>query len=316
MDHAEGIVVWEAASRRPRHLRDRVGRRGAAAAVRRESARPDVAMHFPVEAWWTTWSAYGMTMPDRIVAIAPNVAKPHSRGRIWITVADPDSPAGDRLPVLHRPRRSRRSRAGRRPCAPPAGSPRAEPMAGCLLRREVFPDSRRDRTTSCRVALGPPTKPSTTSAGPAGWAPTTTRWRSRFPAAGARRGRAAGGRRLGVPHHPFGQPGRHHHGCRRAGRRSDLPGPVISRPGRTTFAWPTGWRGRLTLRVPGKRTGISSRRSYDPRSSTATPSIPGSPPWTSATAQRPRWLHRVAPFAMNSIHQGGAGGHQRLPPVS
>ena len=28
-------------------------------------------------------------MPDRIVSIAPNVAKPHSRGRVWITSNDP-----------------------------------------------------------------------------------------------------------------------------------------------------------------------------------------------------------------------------------
>jgi choline dehydrogenase-like flavoprotein len=31
-------------------------------------------------------------MPERIISIAPNVAKPHSRGRVWITSADPDSP--------------------------------------------------------------------------------------------------------------------------------------------------------------------------------------------------------------------------------
>jgi choline dehydrogenase-like flavoprotein len=31
-------------------------------------------------------------MPDRIVSIAPNVAKPHSRGRVWITSDDPVTP--------------------------------------------------------------------------------------------------------------------------------------------------------------------------------------------------------------------------------
>jgi choline dehydrogenase-like flavoprotein len=36
--------------------------------------------------------ARGVEMPERIISIAPNVAKPHSRGRIWITSADPDSP--------------------------------------------------------------------------------------------------------------------------------------------------------------------------------------------------------------------------------
>jgi hypothetical protein len=38
-----------------------------------------------------------------------------------------------------------------------------------------------------------------------------------------------------------------------------------------------------------ERIGISSQHSGDPRSSTARPSPPGSPPWTSATAERPRW---------------------------
>jgi len=35
-------------------------------------------------------------MPGRIVSIAPNVAKPHSRGRVWITSGDPEqSPSID-----------------------------------------------------------------------------------------------------------------------------------------------------------------------------------------------------------------------------
>jgi hypothetical protein len=87
----------------------------------------------------------------------------------------------------------------------------------------------------------------------------------------------------------------------------------------STSALPTGWRGRLvkvqnanTAAPDGEpqytgwcldkedlcvaklcafreRTGISSQRSYDPGSSTARPSSPDSPPWTSATAERPRW---------------------------
>jgi len=31
-------------------------------------------------------------LPERIVSIAPNVAKPRSRGRVWITSDDPSSP--------------------------------------------------------------------------------------------------------------------------------------------------------------------------------------------------------------------------------
>jgi choline dehydrogenase-like flavoprotein len=46
-------------------------------------------MHFPVEAVADHAVAYGVDLPDRIVAIAPNVAKPKSRGRVWITSDDP-----------------------------------------------------------------------------------------------------------------------------------------------------------------------------------------------------------------------------------
>jgi len=46
-------------------------------------------MHFPVEPVADHAVAYGAVLPERIVSIAPNVSKPHSRGRVWITSADP-----------------------------------------------------------------------------------------------------------------------------------------------------------------------------------------------------------------------------------
>jgi choline dehydrogenase-like flavoprotein len=92
MDHAEGLIVWEAA-------RDVPGTCAtgwdAGAAVRLTGdgpARPDVLMHFPVEAVADHAVARGVVLPDRIVSIAPNVAKPHSRGRVWITSADAAQP--------------------------------------------------------------------------------------------------------------------------------------------------------------------------------------------------------------------------------
>jgi choline dehydrogenase-like flavoprotein len=48
-------------------------------------------MHFPVEAVADHAATYGVRLPDRIVALAPNVAKPRSRGRVWITTSDPDA---------------------------------------------------------------------------------------------------------------------------------------------------------------------------------------------------------------------------------
>ena len=136
MDHAEGIVVWEVAE-----PPSRVCATGwdAAALVRLtpEAARPDVTMHFPVEAWVDHVVAHGVEMPPYYMAIAPNVAKPHSRGRVWITSADPDDrpaidyryftdPAGADEAVLVAAVRAAR-RVGE-----------SEPMAGQLL-REVFP---------------------------------------------------------------------------------------------------------------------------------------------------------------------------------
>jgi choline dehydrogenase-like flavoprotein len=96
MDHAEGLIVWEANAPVPD-----VCATGwdAGAAIRLTPdgpARPDVLMHFPVEPVADHAIAYGVSMPERIVSIAPNVSKPRSRGRVWITSADPlDAPAID-----------------------------------------------------------------------------------------------------------------------------------------------------------------------------------------------------------------------------
>src|SRR5436305_1834766 len=89
MDHAEGIVVWEVAEP-PSRVCATGWDAGALLRLTPEAARPDIAMHFPVEAWVDHVVAYGTEMPPHYMAIAPNVAKPRSRGRIWITSADPD----------------------------------------------------------------------------------------------------------------------------------------------------------------------------------------------------------------------------------
>jgi choline dehydrogenase-like flavoprotein len=91
MDHAEGLIVWEAGADVP-DTQATGWDAGAAVRLGDDSpARPDVLMHFPVEAVADHAIARGVAMPERIVSIAPNVAKPHSRGRVWITSADPAS---------------------------------------------------------------------------------------------------------------------------------------------------------------------------------------------------------------------------------
>jgi choline dehydrogenase-like flavoprotein len=91
MDHAEGLIVWQAIHEIPRTCATGWD---AGAAVRLHEdgpARPDVLMHFPVEAVADHAVTYGASLPDHIVSIAPNVAKPKSRGRVWITSDDADA---------------------------------------------------------------------------------------------------------------------------------------------------------------------------------------------------------------------------------
>jgi choline dehydrogenase-like flavoprotein len=136
MDHAEGIVVWEVAEP-PSPVCATGWDAGALLRLSPAAARPDITMHFPVEAWVDHVVAHGVAMPPHYMAIAPNVAKPRSRGRVWITSADPDDrpsidyryftdPAGADEAVLVAAVRAAR-RIGE-----------SEPMAA-QLRREVFP---------------------------------------------------------------------------------------------------------------------------------------------------------------------------------
>ncbi|GMA94903.1 hypothetical protein GCM10025881_17270 [Pseudolysinimonas kribbensis] len=112
-DHAEGLVVWETVEDPP----DISASGWDAGAMLQVDAgrpeRPDVMMHFPVEAWVEHPKNHGIVFPEHIVAIAPNVAKPSSRGRVWI--ASPiRMPPPHRLPLFHRPGGPRRADAARR----------------------------------------------------------------------------------------------------------------------------------------------------------------------------------------------------------
>ena len=90
-DHAEGLVVWEAVTPPPA-VSASGWDAGAMIGVDGDPRKPDVLMHFPVEPVVDHPRARGVSFPSSIVAIAPNVAKPHSRGRVTIASADPDEP--------------------------------------------------------------------------------------------------------------------------------------------------------------------------------------------------------------------------------
>ncbi|ROO86901.1 choline dehydrogenase-like flavoprotein [Actinocorallia herbida] len=101
-DHVEGLVVWEAERTPPTTCAsgwdagamlslDETGDPGPG------DGRPDVLMHFPVEPWAVHAERHlaetgAPSMPAATLAIAPNVARPHSRGRVWIRSSDPDAP--------------------------------------------------------------------------------------------------------------------------------------------------------------------------------------------------------------------------------
>ncbi|MEV6343087.1 FAD-dependent oxidoreductase [Actinoplanes sp. NPDC051851] len=91
MDHAEGLILWEAVKAPPSTCASGWDA-GTMISVDGDPERPDVLMHFPVEPWAVHAVNYGVELPEHVVQIAPNVARPHSRGRVWITSADPDVP--------------------------------------------------------------------------------------------------------------------------------------------------------------------------------------------------------------------------------
>ncbi len=94
-DHVEGLVIWEATRTPPSVCAS--GWDAGAMVTLGEPGRPDVLMHFPVEPWAVHAERYladqgAEPLPASIVSIAPNVARPSSRGRTWIESPDPDAP--------------------------------------------------------------------------------------------------------------------------------------------------------------------------------------------------------------------------------
>ncbi|MQA09020.1 MAG: choline oxidase [Pseudonocardiaceae bacterium] len=135
-DHPEGLAIWEA-NRTPPSVCASGWDAGALLNLEGDPGQPDVLMHFPVEPWAVHAEAYGAELPERIVSLTPNVAKPASRGRIWITSADPDQPPAidPRYFTDHEGHDERMLLAGVRAARRIA---RHEPFASWRL-REVFP---------------------------------------------------------------------------------------------------------------------------------------------------------------------------------
>lgn len=89
-DHAEGIVIWE--TREPVDATVCASGWDAGYVVTDEAGAPRVSTHIPVETWGVHVENYGCPLPENNVSLAPNVSKPASSGKIWITSNDPSAP--------------------------------------------------------------------------------------------------------------------------------------------------------------------------------------------------------------------------------
>nr|WP_245885457.1 GMC oxidoreductase [Kineococcus rhizosphaerae] len=90
-DHAEGITIFEIDTDVP-DVRATDWDAGVLATVDEGADRPDVVMHLPVTTVADHVTAQGVELPARNVSMASNVAKPRSRGRVWIGSPDPSQP--------------------------------------------------------------------------------------------------------------------------------------------------------------------------------------------------------------------------------
>jgi choline dehydrogenase-like flavoprotein len=83
-DHAEGLLIWETTA----EIGDVSATgwdAGYVTTVDPGSPVPQVSTHIPLETWGVHAERVGTALPEKTVSLVPNVAKPKSRGRVWIT---------------------------------------------------------------------------------------------------------------------------------------------------------------------------------------------------------------------------------------
>jgi choline dehydrogenase-like flavoprotein len=89
-DHAEGLVVWQTEFE-PGPVCATGWDAGYVVSLDAANNLPDVSTHIPLETWGVHVENSGVPLPEHTLSLAPNVCKPRSRGRVWITDADPDT---------------------------------------------------------------------------------------------------------------------------------------------------------------------------------------------------------------------------------
>jgi choline dehydrogenase len=89
IDHPESVIVWETTEELPpQHVMDF----DAGLFVRRDPAlaSPDLMYHFGTVPWTLHTERLGFRTPEHGISMTPNIPKPRSAGRMYLTSADPD----------------------------------------------------------------------------------------------------------------------------------------------------------------------------------------------------------------------------------
>lgn len=90
-DHAEGLIIWEA-----REALSPVSATGWDAGflvrVDPDSPVPEISTHIPLETWGVQAQEFTGELPEFTLSLTPNISKPASRGRIWITDSNAATP--------------------------------------------------------------------------------------------------------------------------------------------------------------------------------------------------------------------------------
>ena len=90
-DHPEGLIIWE--SRAPLGPQSATGwDAGFLVKVDPDSPVPEISTHIPLETWGVHAERFTGPLPVNNVSLTPNICKPHSRGTVWVTSADPTTP--------------------------------------------------------------------------------------------------------------------------------------------------------------------------------------------------------------------------------
>lgn len=133
-DHPEGLIVWEAARPVPP-----VGATDWDIAIMLRtdpsSRVPEILAHVPLMTYAVHAERLGWTIPEHSISMTPNVTRPRSRGRVWLTSPDPDVPPAIDYGYFSDPYDERILLAGMRMARRVAES---EPMRSWIA-REVFP---------------------------------------------------------------------------------------------------------------------------------------------------------------------------------